>query len=606
MSRTRSGGILWILAVTLGTRVLASDKLYLPGSLILPMDTTYQDDGMLAAYGLVYDLLRNDIPVDWVIAPGKAYGGVDFHAVVTDVQSSLFVGDHGYRGGPFVVGSEHRAAALPIVEAWQNDHPGVSVHSAELPFTTPVARELIQAPTIAVYVDGGEDVAFAYLNAAGIPMRDGSPWPASKDPRGKYPCPGFLCCPDCLDERETGGPTSASHSDGALFDANGVPRICQFLAMHRGKPVKVAETVAEVRAFLAYPVHLFAEGRAVENFENDVNGRFLSTNGIEMINARGELAHFHDDDPFAQADGPIARADGQDAAYTLARGSSYHDENVVMLAAQGARIGLADVWMNGRADNDPRRGKVSYLGGRGYGTELPISGHPGTQGTRYFLNSLFEAPCASAEGLPAPSTALRGPAATTVSTLSISACSANAGPGIAFDAVLSLNLPAGASLVSASGGGAPTGGGVAWDLGSLPAGASSCVTASVSLAAQGSYAFSSRLAYTVGMKSAQVESGPPLVVRFGSVHLLRYGGFTGLDPLSPAAGQVFAAAYPADPALDPARDLEQLAFAPAGAFPHEDSDLLPGAPPLVLYELEGFTGNTLRVAQSGGKIVVTY
>ena len=34
-----------------------------PGSLIIPMDTTYQDTGMLKAYGLVYELLRNGVPV---------------------------------------------------------------------------------------------------------------------------------------------------------------------------------------------------------------------------------------------------------------------------------------------------------------------------------------------------------------------------------------------------------------------------------------------------------------------------------------------------------------------------------------------------------------
>ena len=39
-------------------------------------------------------------------------------------------------------------------------------------------------------------------------------------------------------------------------------------------------------------------------------------------------------------------------------------------------------------------GKVSYLGGHRYVTKLPISENDDTQGTRLFLNSLFEAPCA--------------------------------------------------------------------------------------------------------------------------------------------------------------------------------------------------------------------
>lgn len=41
------------------------------GSLIIPTDTTYQDTGIFLAYGLVYQLLRNNVHVSWVIKPGK-------------------------------------------------------------------------------------------------------------------------------------------------------------------------------------------------------------------------------------------------------------------------------------------------------------------------------------------------------------------------------------------------------------------------------------------------------------------------------------------------------------------------------------------------------
>ena len=46
----------------------------------------------------------------------------------------------------------------------------------------------------------------------------------------------------------------------------------------------------------------------------------------------------------------------------------------------------------------PGAGKVSYLGGHQYSTNLPISTNPETQGARLFLNSLFEAPCALVGG----------------------------------------------------------------------------------------------------------------------------------------------------------------------------------------------------------------
>src|SRR5262249_31632328 len=72
-------------------------------SLIIPMDTTYQDTGMLRAYGLIYELLRNGVPVRWVIKTGKTFQGVDFTASATDHQTNAAIVAHGYRGGPFVI-----------------------------------------------------------------------------------------------------------------------------------------------------------------------------------------------------------------------------------------------------------------------------------------------------------------------------------------------------------------------------------------------------------------------------------------------------------------------------------------------------------------------
>ena len=50
------------MLAALGPTAALADT-YAPGSLIIPMDTTYQDAGMLKAYGLVYELLRNGVSV---------------------------------------------------------------------------------------------------------------------------------------------------------------------------------------------------------------------------------------------------------------------------------------------------------------------------------------------------------------------------------------------------------------------------------------------------------------------------------------------------------------------------------------------------------------
>src|SRR5262245_13887566 len=96
------------------------------GSLIIPMDTSAggQNFGMLRAYGLVYSLLRNGVPVHWVINPSKAPNGDDFAItpgmLLADVRTGAAIGvPRSYRGGPFIVASTDAAAALPIIQAWQ-------------------------------------------------------------------------------------------------------------------------------------------------------------------------------------------------------------------------------------------------------------------------------------------------------------------------------------------------------------------------------------------------------------------------------------------------------------------------------------------------------
>jgi hypothetical protein len=597
---------LLILIAVSAAPAASQTEVFGPDSLIIPMDTTRQDEGIFEAYGLVYRLLLDGVPVDWAIAGGKQFGDVDFRADVLDLLTTDVMEDQDYRGGPFVISSDHYIQALPLVQAWQQDHPAVTVHRATAPFPATVSRRLTVAPSIAVFVDGREEIAFQYLNAAAIPMGNGQAWPDKQDNNGGYACPGRSCCADCLDEQETAGPTTADHADGALFDAGGTPRFCQFLSMHYKEPAGTPEVVAEVREFLQHPVHFLAECEAVTAFENDPNGRFLTGNGLVAGTGGNGVDHYHSDDPFVQGDGGYATGGGNVGAFSLDTGSYYYSENVVMLSRQGTSLGVDDIWMNGHMDADPAKGKVSYLGGHKYGTHTPISGHPGTLGTRFFLNSLFEAPCTRETGQPSVSTWITGNSGTNSATYDLNVCYENVGPGIAFDAVLGLPLVAGSELLSVTGNGIFDGSTVTWDLGSLAAGAGGCFTVTLSLAAEGSYGFASSLDYSVGLNDGRVDSGAPMIVRYGQVNLLRYGGVTGLDPLAPTYDQIFLGRAPAEPGLDPGRDLEVVAFTAGLSFPHDVEDLLPGSPPLVLYELGGDTGDTLRVRRWGSKIVITF
>src|SRR4051812_10412606 len=73
------------------------------GSLIIPMDTTYQDSGMFKAFGLVDKLLRAGIPVSWAVKQPKLVVNqqsgtyeADFTASAVDIQSMQVITNYGY------------------------------------------------------------------------------------------------------------------------------------------------------------------------------------------------------------------------------------------------------------------------------------------------------------------------------------------------------------------------------------------------------------------------------------------------------------------------------------------------------------------------------
>ncbi len=488
----------------------AQTRTYAAGSLIIPMDTTYQDNGMLLAYGLVYDLLRHDIAVSWVISPTKSFNGTDFTASATDYNSGAAITQYDYSGGPWVVDAADAAAAGPLIDAFQQAHSGQPVvHVASASFTANEARHLVVAPTIGMFADGNQDIARGYLEAAGIP-----------DSTLDYTWPDTS--PDMLDPTEVAGPTSSSHHDGALFDQNGNPVYCQLMSMHWD--VRAAqsnpEVVAEVRHFLGYPTHFFAECQAVNAFENSTYGHFLTPNGFNIGSSPHNVDMFHPESPFVQISGNFGTTGGSEPAYTLPAGDTYKAGGITMITEAGTPEGVNDIWMTGYLDgtcspdspdcqvNGHNIGKVSYLGGHRYDTKLPISNNDKTQGTRLFLNSLFEAPCATAEGQPDLQVAKQAPAETVSSQLTYTIDYTNNGPGIAFGVTISDTLPAGATFVSATAGGQydSATNTVTWNLYSLSAGSAGDVQVTVDLGSLGTYDNQAQVDYRVGLNDFSFQT----------------------------------------------------------------------------------------------------
>jgi len=198
-----------------------------PGSLIIPMDLTYQDHGMLQAYGLVYQLLRHGIPVNWAIhwykaqcvepesaAPEDCWWSCDEWLEFEPCPYPSFAPDfsrrarilysdgtsqretfeevfHGYRGGTFVIDVRYAVFARPVIDAWntpalwphnpwarRDPFRVVTVHEASEFITLPYgSMELATPPQAALLADSGEARLALILRAAGIPQSNGAPFP---------------------------------------------------------------------------------------------------------------------------------------------------------------------------------------------------------------------------------------------------------------------------------------------------------------------------------------------------------------------------------------------------------------------------------------------
>ncbi|HKO94865.1 MAG TPA: DUF11 domain-containing protein, partial [Polyangiaceae bacterium] len=471
----------------------AAAEHFAAGSLVIPLDTTYQDRGTLKAFGLAHRLLRANIPIHWAIKSGKVQGGVDFTASGTDLESGDAIASHGYRAGPFVIDAADRAAALPIISAWQNDNT-TAVHDMSA-FDAEIRKTLSAAPSIAVFMDGNEDIAFDYLNAAGIQDSAAQDWPDARlNNYGAYP--------DVLTPEAVRGPTDTGSADGALLRPDGTPAYCQVTSMHYADPAD-EEVVRELRLWLqSGPLtHAFMECHATTAFENALNGHFLTTTGlIDDGGAPFPVTNRHPDSSFAQYDGGFFAVGGSVPSMGLPPGSRLHSTDTTLINLSGAPLDSRIVWMTGFLDGDPARGKVSYLAGHEYRARLPISANPQTNGIRLFLDSLFESNCADAvAGQPQLTLTKTAPASVSSSTLTYTLTYANSGPGVADGAVITDPVPAGATFVSATNGGVLAGSVVRWNLGNLAAGASGSVSFDVTLPANASYANQAQLDYQVSL-----------------------------------------------------------------------------------------------------------
>lgn len=346
-------------------------------TLIIPMDVTYQNNGMYRAYGLVYNLLKNGIPVKWSIKPGKPFDGTDFIASAQDIQSGTPIINHSYTGGPFIIDSQYYSQALPFITAWQAANPNVKVHRATTPFQADIAATMTRPPRIAVE-EKNSGIVTNYLNTAGIPDSNGNNWPNSS--------------PDILNETEI--------SQGALFGYNMLPcrRIAYdiFLSPHTDTGVwNDPGLKIELNDYLKQGGYLHAMCESIPSIENTA-GPFLTLSGIPTVDTNGG-----DTSSFVVAipDFPSAQAVSTGLAQGLPGGSFqtvYHSSPGLIFNPQTQVIAYFtekgkqyDFMIAGPYKNGIGTGKIIYEGGHDYSPKLPYTNSMENLYYRFVLDSLF-------------------------------------------------------------------------------------------------------------------------------------------------------------------------------------------------------------------------
>jgi len=343
----------------------ANMQLISSGSLIIPMDLTNQSviaPFNLKAYGLVHNLLLNDVPVKWIIRSGKARNDTDFSALaerkwptivapaVTEFRAGAFVIDSVWVNTPF---SPWVQSATQIINSFGNS---VAVFELKEDKLLDVRYELSQRPKIAVFDNGGNQaIHIAILTDAGLtPIDTANPLLG-----GSYVTVGaglFTGIDECYTF------CSEPHWAGTLADSN---------------------ITDNIRGFVMRGGNFLAQCRGVDTYENFSKINIVSTNGMDIINQTVSHQYSNPDLAYMQFEGDLEENEGgSERNWIRSNGSSWRpghyyavsDANIDTIVTSGAHI----------ISPDSVGGNVFYLGGHDYS---PFNTVPTINAARLYLNA---------------------------------------------------------------------------------------------------------------------------------------------------------------------------------------------------------------------------
>ncbi len=281
------GSALVINAQDLPINIVPNEQIIEAGSYLIPLDNEKQSTDLfdtlysvpfsgfnLAAYGLVYELLENDIPVQWIIKSGKSHQDIDVSAESHQVFPTVGPQDEwDYRSSLFVVKLEDLTVTddcflspdpnvEQIIEAFGRD---VKVFQLDEDVEMDVRYELNREPISAVLSDGPTDgdPHFTLFDEAGIPYE----LLTSEDFFEEYSCYTFISQPHLA-------------------------------------TIENDEYIPSLNDFLADGGNFFAHCVSVASFEKA--GEYVTTDGLRAAESENETYSFSNDDmPIMQFEGNV-------------------------------------------------------------------------------------------------------------------------------------------------------------------------------------------------------------------------------------------------------------------------------------------------------------
>ena len=357
----------------------ASADTFESGSLILPADEEWQDAGALQVYGLVHLLLSHGVPVHWAILPGKVHNESDLLATSTPLAGGT-PELRSYAAGPWVVSATDVDDDLvDLIWDWQALHRDVAVHRATEDFLAPIERTLVAAPFVTILADGNEANAFRYLNAAGIPTQAGTDWPPVQ-------LESYSDYPDILSVDSLTGSAQVPN-DGGLFGEDTHPISSTLITVHLDIATVPEGLGDEIWSYLQAGTHqVFATCESIRSLEVAGDGILTTAGVVGGVNPGNNLQHHSSDHPLVQHFGEFRPSGGEVLSILLAPDSAYQGGTEVFLSKLGAPLGSRDVLVSRDVGGG---GRITYLSGHRYPTDVPPSQDQETNGVRFLLNTLF-------------------------------------------------------------------------------------------------------------------------------------------------------------------------------------------------------------------------